>query len=73
MKISIIYYSETGNTETVARWVSGGACGVENTETRLFNLRDNERPDKTYIESCDAVIFGTPTYMANMCLSLIHI
>ena len=65
--ISIIYYSETGNTDTVARWILEGAVGVPDTEIRLFNLKDSEEPDREYVESCDAVIFGTPTYVANMC------
>ena len=65
--ISIIYYSETGNTDTVARWILEGAVGVPDTEIRLFNLKDSEEPDRDYVESCDAVIFGTPTYVANMC------
>ena len=67
MRISLIYYSETGNTETVAHWVANGARSAADTAVRLFNLRDDERPDKAYIESSSAVIFGTPTYVANMC------
>jgi flavodoxin len=40
--ISIIYYSETGNTDTVAHWILEGAVGVPDTEIRLFNLKDSE-------------------------------
>jgi NAD(P)H dehydrogenase (quinone) len=65
--ISIIYFSESGNTEKVANWIAEGATGVANTQIRLFNLKDTEDPDREYIESSDAVIFGTPTYVANMC------
>jgi NAD(P)H dehydrogenase (quinone) len=65
--ISIIYFSESGNTEKVANWIAEGAAGVANTQIRLFNLKDTEDPDREYIESSDAVIFGTPTYVANMC------
>ena len=67
MKIAIIYYSETGNTEKVATWIAAGSESVDNTEVRLFNIKDNNDPDKDYITVCDAVIFGTPTYYANMC------
>ena len=67
MKISIVYYSETGTTEQVARWIAEGTNSVVNTETRLFNLAENDTPDREFIESSDAVIFGTPTYVANMC------
>lgn len=65
--IAVIYYSETGNTETVAHWIAQGAETVPDTAARLFNIREDEAPDKEYIESCDAVVFGTPTYVANMC------
>ena len=67
MKISIVYYSETGTTEQVARWIAEGTNSVVNTETRLFNLAESDTPDREFIESSDAVIFGTPTYVANMC------
>lgn len=67
MKVGIIYYSETGNTEKVAGWIADGAEEAADTEVRLFNLKDGMDPDQQYIESCDAIIFGTPTYYANMC------
>ena len=67
MRISIIFFSETGNTKKAAEWIARGAKGVPDTEVRLFNLKDTMAPDQAYIESCDAVIFGTPTYFANMC------
>lgn len=67
MKMAIIYYSESGNTEKVAAWIAVGAETIENTEVRLFNLKENDEPDKAYISECSAVIFGTPTYYANMC------
>lgn len=70
MKISIIFYSETGNTEKVAWWVAEGARSVSNAEVRLFNIKDSDTPDKDYIESSDAIVFGTPTYVANMCWQL---
>ncbi|MDO5323564.1 MAG: flavodoxin domain-containing protein [Clostridia bacterium] len=67
MKISIIYYSETGTTAQAASWIAEGARAVAGVEVRLFNLAENDSPDKAFIEASDAVIFGTPTYVANMC------
>lgn len=67
MKISIIYYSETGTTAQAASWIAEGARAVASVEVRLFNLAENDSPDKAFIEASDAVIFGTPTYVANMC------
>ena len=65
MKISVIYFSETGNTEAVARFVAHGARSVEGAEVRLFNLK--EGPDKSFVNESAAVLFGTPTYCASLC------
>ena len=51
----------------MARWIAEGANSVSDTETRLFNLAENDTPDREFVESSNAVIFGTPTYVANMC------
>lgn len=67
MKISIIYYSKTGRTATVADWIAEGVRSVEGVQVGLFNLAQSETPDRAFVEASDAVIFGTPTYMANMC------
>lgn len=70
MKISIVYFSETGNTERVAEYVAAGAAAVSGTEVRMFNIRDEAAVDEDFINSSSAVIFGTPTYVANMCWQL---
>ncbi|MCQ2437290.1 MAG: flavodoxin family protein [Clostridia bacterium] len=67
MKISIIYYSETDTTKQVAEWIAEGIKSVQGTEVGLFNLKDDEAPDRPFVEASSAVIFGTPTYVANMC------
>lgn len=67
MKISVILYSETGSTERAAAYIAAGALSVEGTEVKCFNIRDEEAWDAEYIKDSRAVIFGTPTYYANMC------
>ena len=67
MKVSIVYVSESGNTEKVAGFICAGAKSVPDTDVRLFNLAKPENVDEAYINDSAAVIFGTPTYMANMC------
>lgn len=42
MKISMIYFSETGNTEAVAKMIAAGMETVENTEIQFFNISDEE-------------------------------
>lgn len=67
MKISIILYSETGHTESAAAVVSSGAAEVPDTEVRCFNIRSEDSWDTEFLRESAAVIFGTPTYYANMC------
>jgi len=67
VKISIVYVSESGNTEKVAGFIRTGAEQVPETELRLFNLAKYESVDEAFINDSAAVIFGTPTYVANMC------
>lgn len=68
MKISIVYVSISGNTEKVAGYIRDGAESVANTQVRLFNLAQPESLTgyEEYIRDSAAVIFGTPTYVANM-------
>lgn len=67
MKVSIVYFSETGNTEKVAGFIATGARNVPGTEVKTFNLKDQDGIDWSFVEDSGAVIFGTPTYYANMC------
>lgn len=63
MKIAIVYASKTGKTERVAKLIEEGALRVKGAETKLMKL---ENIDTDYVNGADAVIFGTPTYYANM-------
>lgn len=63
MKISILYSSRTGKTERIANLIAEGVKRVEGIEVKLMKL---DEVDKEYIESSDGIIFGTPTYYANM-------
>lgn len=71
MKIAIVYLSETGNTEKMASYIQNGIIDVDNTiEVKLINIKDDKDIDTDFINSCCAVIFGTPCYAANMCWHL---
>ena len=67
MKTSIIYFSATGNTAQAAKMIAVGMESVENTEVKFFDLTDEENWDKEFIRESKAVVFGTPTYYANIC------
>lgn len=66
MKITVLYVSVTGNTERVAGYVKEGICQVGGVEARLMNLVREETLDFDFIRASKAVVFGTPTYAANM-------
>lgn len=66
MKISILYVSITGNTEKVAGYIQEGIRTVGNIEVKLMNLTKKETLDLNFINESRTVIFGTPTYVANM-------
>lgn len=67
MKLSIIYYSQTGKTKTMAEEIAEGMKTLENIEVGLFPV---EEIDYTFINESKAVLFGTPTYYANTCWQL---
>lgn len=66
MKISIIYSSRTGGTERVAELIKEGAERVQGIEIKIMNLQDSNQIDKEFINNSDGIIFGTPTYYANI-------
>ena len=63
MKISIIYSSRTGKTERVTNLIEEGAKRVQGIEVKAMNLNEI---DKEFIDESKGIIFGTPTYYANM-------
>jgi NAD(P)H dehydrogenase (quinone) len=64
LKISIIYYSKTGKTKAMAEETAKGMESVDGVEVRLFDL---ENIDMDFFNASQAVVFGTPTYYANVC------
>lgn len=67
MKITIVYYSKTGKTKEMAEEVAKGIQEVKGVDVRLFDV---ENIDMEYLAESRAVIFGTPTYYANLCWQL---
>ena len=45
---SVIYYSETGNTERAAGWIAEGAAAVAETEVRLFGQRSAQQAHRLF-------------------------
>ena len=64
MKISILYFSLTGHTRTMAEEIAEGVRTVPGIEVGLFAL---DVIDKDFLADSKAVFFGTPTYLASTC------
>lgn len=61
--ISVIYYSDSGNTRRMAETLVDGLERTDGVEARAFSL---DALDAEYIKASKCVIFGTPTHMADM-------
>lgn len=67
MNISIIYYSETGNTAEMAGLVAEGCENVSGVSPRCMSVDD---VDLSFLQDSRAVIFGSPTHGANLAWQL---
>ena len=67
MKITILYFSASGNTEKAAGYIEEGIKSAGEVEVKLMNIADYANIDDAFINESSAVIFGTPVYVANMC------
>lgn len=66
MKISIVYASQTGNTEAAAEYIQDGILAkYPFIQVKLMNIREQEE-DLDFIAGSDAVIFGTPVYFTSL-------
>ena len=66
MKISILYISQTGNTDTAADYIVDGIlANYPFIQVKPMNIHRNEL-DLDFVRQSDAVIFGSPVYLAGM-------
>ena len=56
-KILIVYHSQTGNTEKMAKAVAEGAAGIENTGLTVKRAFEATLED---LLNCDGIAIGTP-------------
>jgi NAD(P)H dehydrogenase (quinone) len=71
VNISIVYYSGSGHTAKLAEAVDKGAASIPEVKTRLIPINDEDIVNGRYknddvialLDSSDAIIFGSPTYM----------
>lgn len=61
--ILVAYYSETGNTEQMARGVIEGVKSVSGAVATLKKVTEVSKED---LDAADGIILGCPTYFANI-------
>ena len=64
-KVAIVYHSGFGHTKLQAEAVHRGAASVDGIEAVLLNT-DEASADIDQLDTADAIIFGSPTYMGSM-------
>ena len=69
MKILVIYYSQTGNTKSMAKEVAEGvkAEGVD------VELKDVEKVKAKELLKVEGIIIGSPTYYGGMAYQIKHL
>ena len=67
IKLSIVYFSKTGKTKEMAQEVAKGMQSLDGIEVGIFDV---DHVDRDFLAESKAVVFGTPTYLANTCWQL---
>lgn len=66
MKVSIIYVSQTGNTEAAAEYIEDGILEkYPFVQVKRMDISEDE-VDVEFLQNSDAVIFGSPVYFTSM-------
>jgi NAD(P)H dehydrogenase (quinone) len=63
VNVVIVYYTMTGNTQTLAEAVAEGAGSVPGVAVTLRTVDEVEKED---LEAADAMLIGSPTYWGSM-------
>jgi NAD(P)H dehydrogenase (quinone) len=63
--VAIVYHSGFGHTQALAEAVAAGAREVAGTEVKLIPVAEAEAREAE-LDSADAIIFGSPTYMGGV-------
>lgn len=63
MKMSVLYFSRTGNTKRMAEVIAEGMRAAGDVETGVFAI---DAIDEAFVKESRCVVLGTPTYLAAM-------
>ncbi len=70
-KIAVVYASRYGHTKLLAEHIASGAGSITDTDVVLYAVADAEK-NLDQLDSADAIIFGTATYMGSMASEMKH-
>lgn len=63
-QVAVVYHSGYGHTAAQAQAVARGAQQVAGVEVHLLTV-DEAQAQLALLKACDAIIFGSPTYMGS--------
>ena len=69
MKMTVLYYSKTGNTRQMAECIAQGMETENGVEAKAFPL---DRVDAAWAKESKCIVLGSPIYMAGVCADVIH-
>ncbi len=61
MKMSVIYFSKSGNTKKMAEVIAQGMMTVDGVQAKAFSV---DEIDTEWAKESKCLVFGTPIYMA---------
>ena len=64
MKMTVMYYSKSGNTKQMAETIARGMEQVEGVEAKAFAL---DQIDEAWATESKCIVLGSPIYMASIC------
>lgn len=67
MKMTVFYYSKTGNTAKMAQAIADGMQTVDGVEAKTFSI---DSVDEAWVKESTCVVVGTPIYMAGICADI---
>ncbi|MDL2329331.1 NAD(P)H-dependent oxidoreductase [Desulfosarcina sp. OttesenSCG-928-A07] len=67
MKVSIVYHSESGNTQKMAACIVEGLQSVDGIDAKAFGI---DAVDKEFVKQSRVVIVGTPVYGGSLTAKL---
>jgi NAD(P)H dehydrogenase (quinone) len=70
IKVSVVYHSGYGHTTKVAKYVAEGVKMQPGIDVHIINAAELDDNAWSIMDSSDAIIFGTPTYMGSISAKL---